>query len=357
MFNYVNLTSGWEKGTVQLFGGSPSPYLNETLVNESNSRPITEEEIKFGWDANYKPSYTTNIVVVGTAYDESIQNRAVSFDLALPVVFSPTSGTLNPGESAQITVDGRADAVGSYTSTIKFKDPTKLSDLTAVPGATYSLREGNIGEFYDASITEIPVKVYTGYKPEEITNPTWFATYPLVEEAKAGIVGELTMGSWSFGRDPADTNLTSNVLYFYTALKSTVFNDWEKAVTKAAKDFKPGGAMASPMWIVTATELATVPVTFVKTADEPGAAPTVEDANAMFGGNAEVNVVQKDDGSRVVTWSAPSSSMVSKTYTVEFATDLVNPNWQVIATVVNATSWIDNQNNDEPSVFYRVSVK
>ena len=77
---------------------------------------------------------------------------------------------------------------------------------------------------------------------------------------------------------------------------------------------------------------------------------------AMWGSdNPVVSSVLNADGSRMLSWPAPADTL-SRTYTVWFTTRLTSP-WQLLAEVKNFTEYVDDQHNDEPVIFYRVTVQ
>ncbi|MFA5687858.1 MAG: autotransporter-associated beta strand repeat-containing protein [Kiritimatiellales bacterium] len=61
------------------------------------------------------------------------------------------------------------------------------------------------------------------------------------------------------------------------------------------------------------------------------------------------------DGSRTISWPAPADEL-SRTYNIWFTTNLT-AGWTHLTTVYNTGSFVDDQHNDEPVIFYKVVVQ
>lgn len=62
------------------------------------------------------------------------------------------------------------------------------------------------------------------------------------------------------------------------------------------------------------------------------------------------------DGSRTITWTAPGNALqLPRAYTVWYTTNLID-GWQLLETVNNQTSYTDTEHNDEPAIYYKVTI-
>jgi len=101
---------------------------------------------------------------------------------------------------------------------------------------------------------------------------------------------------------------------------------------------------------------ASVDVTFTATNSVETAYPSAAAAEAMWGADEPVvSSQQNPDGSHTLSWPAPWDDL-SRTYAVWYTTSLSDP-WTLLDTVKNATSYVDDQHNDEPVIFYKVTVQ
>jgi hypothetical protein len=98
-------------------------------------------------------------------------------------------------------------------------------------------------------------------------------------------------------------------------------------------------------------------VIFIATnsADSAYSDPSGDQMEAMWGGNPLVTSTQNTDGSRTISWAAPDDGL-SRTYNVYYTTSLTTP-WTWMATVENGTGHVDNEHNEEPVIFYKVTVE
>lgn len=97
-------------------------------------------------------------------------------------------------------------------------------------------------------------------------------------------------------------------------------------------------------------------VTFTATNSVETAFPAADVVKAMWGSDEPVVSTQLNpDGSRTLTWPAPADDL-PRTYIAWFTTDL-KEEWHQLGTVKNGTQFVDNRHNDEPVVFYKVTVQ
>ncbi|MBL7016817.1 MAG: hypothetical protein ISR84_04590 [Kiritimatiellales bacterium] len=77
---------------------------------------------------------------------------------------------------------------------------------------------------------------------------------------------------------------------------------------------------------------------------------------AMWGAEeAGVSSTMNADGSRSLSWPAPSDSL-SRRYQVWYTLSLTD-SWIPLASVENTTTFVDNTHNDQPVIFYKVTVQ
>lgn len=101
-----------------------------------------------------------------------------------------------------------------------------------------------------------------------------------------------------------------------------------------------------------------VDVTFIATNSVETTYPAEAAIAASMWGTDEVAVVSSKtdaDGSRALSWPAPDDPL-SRTYIVWYTTSLSHP-WTTLAVVPNQISYVDTAHNDEPVVFYKVTVQ
>ncbi len=80
-------------------------------------------------------------------------------------------------------------------------------------------------------------------------------------------------------------------------------------------------------------------------------------AETMFGSDAVVTVTQDKDGNRTVSWPKPAkAALYDRVFTVWYTTDLL-AGWTPLATLTNATSFVDTEHSDAPVIYYRVTVE
>jgi hypothetical protein len=99
-------------------------------------------------------------------------------------------------------------------------------------------------------------------------------------------------------------------------------------------------------------------VTFTATNSVDGTYPPVTQAMAAAMWGAEeplVSSVQNSGGSRTLSWPGAGDGL-SRIYTIEYTTSL-SKDWIPLAVRTNTTSYVDTENNDEPVIFYRVTVQ
>lgn len=99
-----------------------------------------------------------------------------------------------------------------------------------------------------------------------------------------------------------------------------------------------------------------VDVTFTATNQTASAGAPWAVQTAMWGSDdPSVSFEQNADGTRTLSWPAPADSL-SRTYTVWYTTSLAEE-WKFLKAVENSTSCIDAVHEDEPTIFYRVTVE
>ena len=99
-----------------------------------------------------------------------------------------------------------------------------------------------------------------------------------------------------------------------------------------------------------------VDVTFIATNSLESAFASQKVRAAMWGSDDPVvSSTLNAEGSRTLSWPAPADRL-SRAYTVWFATRL-GDTWQPLAVVKNGTSFVDDEHNNEPVVFYKVTVQ
>lgn len=114
-------------------------------------------------------------------------------------------------------------------------------------------------------------------------------------------------------------------------------------------------AIATNILIGTVTTPADVIFIATNSADSAYSDPSGDQMEAMWGGNPLVTSTQNTDGSRTISWAAPDDGL-SRTYNVYYTTSLTTP-WTWMATVENGTGHVDNEHNEEPVIFYKVTVE
>jgi hypothetical protein len=350
-FNYKRLGDGWENTSIGLTNeyGELSVDGSEAFYNDDNRTISYEEVITYEMVTNSfnfikKVPVATNYTET-IEYEDFVAEQSLEFHLGLSPVLSasPMSGTLDVGESTEITViaDARSISDGgtetlTIDTTLNFYVDSHESLEQNLASSTDSLSWTSAGTV-DGTTTLEYYLVGTPYmlKPEMVLMDGELST--------EGTAGALADGGWAWG----DINsLGYNTIY--VQLSSSDGRDPDTSdVTVSIRPYSGG--------------LETVDVSFTAkySSDSyfPTAAETVEADASMWGTDdvAEITVTDNDDGSRAITWPAPDDTL-SRTYTV-WATTSLTGTWTEIGTVENGYTYTDKLYSDEPVVFFKVTVE
>lgn len=125
-----------------------------------------------------------------------------------------------------------------------------------------------------------------------------------------------------------------------------------------------GGASTKPLKVnlkatapLASAELASPAESALQDSDGDGQSDLAEILAGTDELNADSAFKANMDGSRTITWTEPSGSgEINRTYTIWFTTNLLD-GWQKLAEVTNGTSFTDEEHNDVPAIYYKVTVQ
>ncbi|MBI9020484.1 MAG: hypothetical protein JEZ10_04425 [Verrucomicrobia bacterium] len=330
--NYQRLDEGWPSGqigTFSEFGTSPG-----TLVNDDTTELVVTETIVYEYVTNRIGNvYIVDEVPVATnrevelVYDDTLRRQSLLFAPGEEglITYSPEEGVVLPGETTDISLagDGRTLEAGDEIKTqLLFLNPDLSEDISFGSPDPLWTQSATLHEYY--------LTTPSGGNPG-ILKPD--SVIVISNDGRngngEGTVGSLGWFGWGWGRNPADP-IGFDTLYVYRAdiSQSIVRSPYSKVVDVTFTVSAPPAAAAADPVVVAAMWGSDDPV-------------------VSFSGSA--------DGSRTLSWPAPTDRL-SRTYTVWFTTRL-GDEWQPLAMVKNGTSYVDDEHNNEPVIFYKVTVQ
>ncbi|MBI9021168.1 MAG: hypothetical protein JEZ10_07945, partial [Verrucomicrobia bacterium] len=345
-FNYMQLTGNWRDGVIRLTDGTTvaGTLINDDTIERIEEIPVIETTYVTNQIGNYVQIFKVE-TVVGTntviTYTENANRQSLEFapGQSRIITFSPIFGTIVVGATADITLVGNASSLtegGGNTVTndtlltfcAESVQPLEQTLVSASDQYEWIRSVSNSDEWYLARL---------GGVAPRIPRPTNVYINGAYRAEKTP--GELAWQTWGWG------NNDPGVIDFDTIYIRSDNVDWDP-------DDRPADYIRKKPHSVTESTA----VTFTATNSLETAYPAPAVVKAMWGTDEPVvKSQQNSDGSHTLSWPAAQDDL-SRTYNVLYTTSLSDP-WTLLDTVKNATSYVDDQHNNEPVIFYKVTVQ
>jgi hypothetical protein len=355
--NYRKLSNNWTNGTIALsnqFYSSVS--VSGSLIREATatSNAVVTTQLgsvttnSYGFEEDpIIISSTTNWVVTPNTY---VNRQSLSFTPSRTIITAtPSSGTVLPGETATITFRGDARSLSSngvyeVTNSTIFNCYFETQDwvyqsLVSSSDSYQWLKSGTGTYQYYLVATTTDTNPYFLKPDDVVTN--------LSSLTEASLSSTLALGTWAWGD-----------------IDSLGFDTIYVRISSATSTRDPDSRDDEYVSKIPASSFAQIDVTFVATNSADSVYPVVSFASdpvaaaLLWGtdGDALVSCLQNDDGSRTLSWSPAIEDTWSREYSVWYTTSL-SSDWELLISLQDVTSFTDSEHNDEPAMFYKVTVE